>query len=411
MALNTLALRQLKTVGRYHDGNGLYLKIAKSAKSAGRSWQLRYQLDRKEHWLGLGPASIGLAEARSRADKARALLRQGIDPLAHKRAKQREAQAARTAETFQSVAALYIAAHESSWRHPKHRAQWHASLNTYVLPTLGPLPIAEIDTAAVMKVLEPLWHVKPETASRVRGRIETVLDYAKARGWREGENPARWRGHIGNLLPAKRKLRRREHYAAMSWSDLPGFMTEVAQQDSIAARALKFLVLTVGRSSEVRLARWREIDLGQAVWTIPASRMKAEREHRVPLSDAAIEILQAMTALRRSNESLIFPGARAGQPLSGTTLGAVRRRLGQGAVTSHGFRSSFRDWGGESTAFPREVIEMALAHRLGDAAEQAYARGDLFHKRRRLMAEWAAFCSRPMPAEGSNVTEIRAAVA
>jgi integrase len=407
MALNTLALRKLNKPGRYADGgrSGLYLKIG---PTGGRSWQFRYRRGGKTVWLGLGAEpDVSLAAAREKARECRQLLASRRDPLRERRQREAEEAAKAAALSFRAVAELYVSAHEASWRNAKHRGQWHATLRDYVLPVIGALPVADIDTGAVMRVLEPMWRTTTETASRVRGRIESVLDYARARGWRTGENPARWKGHLANLLPARGKVQRVQHLAALPWCQMGAFMSELARQQGAIAAALRFAIFAASRSSEVRGARWTEIDLAQRVWTIPADRMKAGREHRVPLSDAALDVLHEMEALRRHDSDFVFPGARAGKPLCDRGLTTALRRMGLGEITAHGFRSTFRDWAGETTAFPREVIEMALAHRLGDAAEQAYARGDLFQKRRLLMQEWAEFCSRSAPA--GEVVPLRAA--
>jgi integrase len=329
--------------------------------------------------------------AREKAAEARALLGAGGDPLAERAAAEaeRRARATRAAEaiTFRAAATAFLAAHEAGWRNAKHRRQWGATLATYAFPAFGDLPVGEVALAHVLAAVEPIWRTKPETASRLRGRIESILDFATVRGWRAGDNPARWKGNLAALLPAKAKVRPVAHHAAMRWQDVPGFVADLAGRESVAALALRFLILTAARTGEVLGARWDEID--GDVWTVPASRMKAGREHRVPLSPAALAIVARMAAVRTGD--VIFPGQRAGQPLSAMAATMLLRRMGQGAVTAHGFRSAFRDWAGEATAHPREVIEHALAHRLKDKAEAAYARGDLFEKRRRLMADWATF--------------------
>ncbi len=405
---NALALRRISKPGRYADGDrtGLYLKVG---PTGGRSWQFRYRRNGKTVWLGLGAEpGVGLADARESARECRKLLASGLDPLAEKRKREADAKAAQAAMCFRAVAELYLAAHSPGWRNPKHRQQWQNTLRDYVLPVIGDMAIAAVDTGAVMKIVEPLWHAKAETASRVRGRIESILDYAKARNWRSGENPARWRGHLDHLLPARSKVQRVEHHAAVPWREIGGLMEKLTEQSGVSATALRFAILTACRSGEVRGARWPEIDMRNAIWTVPASRMKAGREHRVALSDAAMDIIRAVEPLRRGADALVFPGGRAaGAPLSDVAVSKALKAAGGGNATVHGSRSSFRDWAGETTAFPREVIEMALAHRLGDTAEQAYARGDLFQKRRLLMQAWAEFCSRPAPA--GDVVPLRAA--
>jgi integrase len=314
--------------------------------------------------------------------------------------------------TFRNVAKAYLAAHEAGWRNPKHRAQWRATLDAYAMPHMGDLPVADVMTGHVMAALEPIWTAKPETATRVRGRIEAVLDYAAARGWRTGENPARWRGHVANLLPARGRLARVVHHAALPWEDIAAFLTDLRGRAGMGARALDFTILTASRTNEALGARWQEIDLAEGVWTVPAERMKAGREHRVPLSDTALAILRALLPLRPADDdkgaAFVFPGARKGRPLSGMAMLMLLRRMERGDLTAHGFRSSFRDWAAERTSYAREVAEEALAHTLRDKTEAAYRRGDLFEKRRRLMDDWAAFCAKPA-AEGATVTPIRSA--
>ncbi len=379
--------------GLYGDGAGLALRIGRNGAA---SWVMRYMRQGAAREMGLGAVhTIGLAEARERARRHRLQLLDGIDPLAQRVAAKA---AAKPLATFGQTAEMYLTAHAPSWRSETHRRQWRQTLDDYVLPTLGTMGVASIAVGDVMGIVEPLWHSKPETASRVRGRIESVLDYATARGWRQGDNPARWRGHLANLLPARAKVAAVEHHAAMPWQDVSAFLAALAGRGGTAAKALTFVILTAARSGEVRGARWAEIDIQAAVWTVPAERMKAGREHRAPLPDAVLAVLREAATLRQGDDpsALVFPGARAGQPLSDVSLA----KLVPSGATVHGFRASFRTWAGETTAYPREVIEMALAHRIGDAVEQAYARGDLFAKRRRLMQAWSDFCARPaLPAE------------
>lgn len=398
--------------GRYGDGGGLYLLVR---GPEARFWLFRYTTAGKMREMGLGPASgpsaVTLADARGKARKLHDVVRDGHDPLLEReRAREAEAALAAMAEakrmTFRQVAAAYIAAHESSWRNTKHRQQWSNTLDTYAHPVLGDLPVAEVDTGAVMKVLEPIWHDKAETASRLRGRIETVLDYAKARGWREGENPARWRGHIANMLPKRSKVQPVEHHPALPWREIGGFMAALAGQDTLGARALEFTVLTGARTSEALNAQWSEIDLREGVWTVPAARMKAGREHRVPLPDAALGVLQVVAPLRDDAcGGWVFPGQRAGRPLSNMVFLMLLRRMGRGDLTAHGFRSAFRDWAAE-TGQPADVAEAALAHTLGNKVQAAYQRGDLLDRRRKLMKDWAGFCARL--AVSADVVQIRA---
>jgi integrase len=345
------------------------------------------------HLMGLGPqADVSLAEAREAAAAARKLVRQGTDPIARRRTERIAAAGRAGLNTFAEVAEAYIAAHEASWRNTMHRQQWRNSLDTYVHPVIGNLGVAIIDTDAVMRVLEPIWHEKSETASRLRGRIEAVLDYAAARGWRSGDNPARWRGHIDNLLPSRAKIARVEHHAALPWQDTAGFLAALRQQKGVGALALEFVILTAARTGEVVGATWQEIDRQAALWTVPAARMKVGREHRVPLSDAAMAVLEAAAPLRgNEGAALAFPGRRRGQPLSSRGMASLLERMKRTDLTVHGFRSTFRDWAGE-TGQPADLAEAALAHTLGNKVQTAYQRGDLLDRRRRLMADWAAFC-------------------
>ena len=308
--------------------------------------------------------------------------------------------------TFQQCAEGYITAHRAGWRNGKHRDQWSNTLATYVNPVFGSLPVQNIDTALVMKAIEPIWSEKPETASRVRGRIEAILDWATARGFRVGENPARWRGHLDKLLPKKTKVRRVEHHAALPFAEMGTFLAELRKQSGVGARALEFAILTAARTGEAIGARWEELDLTERTWTIPAERMKAEKEHRVPLSDAAHPILEELAKVR--HDDFVFPGDRADRPLSNMAMTMTLRRMGRGDLTVHGFRSSFRDWAAERTGFPAEVAEMALAHTVADKVEAAYRRGDLFQKRRQLMEAWARFCT-TAPADRGKVVALAAA--
>jgi integrase len=356
--------------------------------------------------MGLGAyPDVTLKEAREQADEARRLRRRGIDPINDRReAKVAEAIATAKQTTFATAAQGYIRSQGPGWRNAKHAGQWTSTLATYVFPIFGHLPVRSIDTELVLKALEPIWTEKPETASRVRGRIESVLDWAKARKMRDGENPARWRGHLDKLLPKRSKVRRVEHHAALPFSALPEFIARLNAQEGVAARALAFAILTAARTGETIGAKWDEIELAAKVWTVPASRMKAGKEHRVPLTPAALAILE-QAADRRENDYL-FPGSR-GAGLSNMSFLMLLRRMGRGDLTAHGFRSSFRDWAAERTSFPREVAEAALAHTLPDKVEAAYRRSDLFDKRRRLMEAWARFCSPTVRHERGVVTALR----
>jgi integrase len=378
--------------GKLGDGDGLWL-IARSGR---RAWHFHYMRAGKAREMSLGNADlITLAEARNLHREARLLLARGIDPLEQRR-EQAEAEATGNvpAHTFTEAAAAFIAAHAAGWRNAKHAQQWRNTLATYAEPIIGTMVLGAIDTNDVLRILMPLWAIKPETASRVRSRIENVLDYAKARGWRDGPNPALWRGNLQLLLPAKGKVRKVEHHAALDWREAPDFWRKLAERDGMGVRALRFAILTAVRSGEVRGATWSEIDLDAAIWTIPAARMKAERAHRVPLAGPAVSILRPL-AEAKDGSGLVFFGLKRNTPLSDMTLTAVLRRMGRGDLTAHGFRSTFRDWAAETTAHPNHVVELALAHAIGDKVEAAYRRGDLFEKRAALMADWGAFLARP----------------
>lgn len=387
--LSALAVSRLKSDGRYAVGgvDGLHLRIAGES----RAWVLRIKIGPKRCDVGLGPyPEVSLADAREAARVHRRKVRDGGDPLKERR----EARAAllagkAAAKTFKECAVAYIEANKAGWKNEKHAKQWSATLETYAYPQIGGLPVASVTIAHVLTVLEPLWSSKTETASRLRARIESVLDWARVRGYREGENPARWRGHLDKLLPARNKVQKVEHHSALPYAEIGEFMDDLRSRDGMSARALEFSILCASRSGEVRNAVWAEFDLSAKVWTIPADRMKAGKEHRVPLSDAAVKLLKALPKVKGSDYT--FPAPRGGA-LSDMALTAVLRRMGRDGITQHGFRSTFRDWAGETTAYPREVIEHALAHQLKDKAEAAYQRGDLLTKRARLMGEWGRFC-------------------
>jgi integrase len=388
------------------DGGNLYLQVTRDRTHPDRihrSWVFRYELDGRRHDLGLGPTqTLDLAGARERAKALRLQLLDGIDPLAARHQARRERLARLAAETramtFRQCAQACIASHEDGWSNPKHRAQWTQSLSQYAYPTLGDLAVDDITTAHVIKTLEPIWKEIPETASRVRGRIERVLAWAAVRGFRGGDNPARWRGHLAELFPAKGKVRDVEHFAALPYSNLPAFLVELRQRGSLTAHALEFLVLTAARSGEVLGATWPEIDLVAKTWTIPAKRMKAGKMHKVPLCDRAVAILSSLSR----GDSLVFPLVD-----SGNAMRKLLREMRPDA-TVHGMRSGFRDWAAERTNYPNIVVEAALAHTISNKVEAAYRRGDLFEKRRRLMADWAAWCARPVPS-GATVTPIAGA--
>ena len=356
-------------------------------------------LNGRPRWMGLGSLrDVSLAEARNLAGECRKRRSEGIDPIAARKTVRGlpKSESAKTM-TFAACADAYIEANKVGWRNAKHAAQWASTLKAYAFPVFGSLPVQSVDTAMVMKVLEPIWTTKTETASRVRSRIENVLDWAKAREYRRGENPARWRGHIDNLLPARAKVRKVQHHRALPYDKVRSFVRALHREEGTAAAAFEFLILTATRTSEVVRARWDEVDLDKAIWTIPANRIKAGHEHRVPLSAPALAILEKMKAMPvvdgedKDAREYVFPGGKKGQPLSNMALLALLKRMKRIDLTAHGFRSTFRDWAAEKTSYPREVAEMALAHAIGDKVEAAYRRGDQFEKRRQLMAEWADY--------------------
>jgi integrase len=389
--------------GRYHDLHNLVLQVF-SPTSA--SWLFRYQRSGRKRAMGLGPVhTVTLAEARERALAARRLLLEGIDPL-EARAAERATRALEAAKamTFEAAVKKYYAAHEDSWSSAKHRRFFLNSLSTYVLPKIGALPVNSIDTALVLGCIEPIWSSKAITANRLRAWIEAILDWASVRGFRSGDNPARWRGHLSKSLPAPSKVARTAHRAALPAAELPAFMAELAQQEGVPARALEFLILTAARTAEVIRATWTEIDLDNKnqVWTIPAERMKTSREHRVPLTPRMCELLRV---LPREGD-YVFMGMRAGDHIGPLAMSRVLKRL-RPDVDVHGFRSTFSDWAHEHTAFDNHTIEQSLAHQVGSGVERAYRRGDMFDKRRKLMEAWSAYCSSPPTLKTSDVVPLR----
>jgi integrase len=405
--LSTAKVKNAKP-GMHADGGGLYLQATIGTGDLIRkSWIFRFATDGRERHMGLGSIeNIGLAEARQRAADARKLRELGLDPIRARDESQATAAAlaAKQTMTFDACRDAYISAHRAGWKNVKHAGQWTVSLTTYATPLIGAVSVRDVDTGLVMQVLEPIWSVKPETAARVRGRIESILDWAKVRGFREGDNPARWRGHLDQLLPHRSKMQKVQHHPALPYGDLPAFLTLLRAEQGIAARALEWTILTAARTGETIGATAAEVHVRDKVWTIPGNRMKAEREHRVPLSDRAMTIIDELAPLRDAAGHL-FPGQGQGA-LSNMAMLALLRRMGQAGVTVHGFRSTFRDWAAERTNYPNEVVEMALAHVVGDKTEAAYRRGDLFDKRRRLMDAWAEYCERGEPT--AEVVPLRA---
>jgi integrase len=382
--LDRLSVRRVETAGPglHADGGGLYLQVGPTGS---RSWIFRYAIGGRERAMGLGPLNaVGLKQAREKAKACRAQRADGLDPI-EARAAVRVSSA--TVATFESVARDYLALHGPTLC-AKHRLQWEAHLTQYVLPLIGALPVTAIDVDVVFKVLSPLWPTKADTASRLRGRIEAILGAATVRGLRTGPNPATWRGNLEHLLPKKSRVHRVAHHKAMPYAELPAFLVALRARDGAAARALELLILTASRTSEVLGARWNEIDTAAALWTVPAERMKGRRPHRVPLSGPALAVL---AALPRTSEFVFTAERRAGRPIHHNGLAETMERMGA-TVTVHGFRSSFRDWAAETTGFPNEVVEMALAHTIRNSAEAAYRRGDLLDKRRDLMSAWGTFC-------------------
>lgn len=397
-----------KRPGYYADGLGLYLQVGASGS---KSWLFRYMRARKAREMGLGSASkVSLAQARQKAADARNLIAMGVDPLeARKAAKAGQALEEARLITFGKCASAYINTHKADWKNAKHAEQWTNTIETYCGPLFGSLPVQSVDTGLVHKALDAIWTEKPETASRLRGRIEKVIDWATVSGYRTGENPARWRGHMDKLLPALKKKQRVRHHPALPYDDTGAFVQSLHKQDGIAALALEFTILTAARTGEVIHATRDEFDFDAAVWIVPAKRTKTGREHRVPLAPRVLGIIRMMAA---GKGDYVFPGREAGDPLSSMAMLELIKRMHEQAtsegakgwidpkcdderITVHGFRSSFRDWAAERTNFPQEVCKMALAHTVGDEVEEAYRRGDLFEKRRRLMLNWARFCERP----------------
>lgn len=380
---------EAKPPGRHGFGDGLWLDVG----GRRRSWSFRYMVAGRARAMGLGSyPTVSMADARRKIEDARSLIAAGKDPIDQRRS----AKAERTLEanrsvTFDQAAAAYIREHETGWRNPKHRAQWRSSLATYASPTIGKLPVADITTEHVLAVLRPIWKKKPETAVRVRGRVETVLASAIAQGWAKEPNVARWHNHLQMVLPARSKVAPVQPHPALPYSELPAFLAALRPREDFSSWAMQFAILTAARSGEVRGMVWTELDLDPALWVVPASRMKAHREHVVPLSEAALAVIEKAAAVRGKSE-FVFPGMQPHRPLSDMSLLALLRRLGRDDITTHGFRATFKTWASDCTDYPREVIEAALAHTIGEQAEQSYQRGSWLPRRRALMDDWARFC-------------------
>ena len=380
--------------GKHEDGDGMRLVV--SAAGA-RRWVVRFTVNGKRREMGIGSyPGVSLADARIAAQQARSLAASGVDPVESRKARQTPAKV----HTFTRVAAEYIRAHRRGWKNPKHARQWVRTLKTYARPVIGNKLVNDIGTEDLLILLSPIWTTKTETAKRVQGRVENVIDYATARQYRtDPMNPARWRGHLATLLPKPGSVKTVTHHPAMPYDDLPAFMVELSGMNSVSSMALRWLVLTATRTSETLQAQWSEIDIKAGTWTIPAGRMKAKREHSIPLPSAALAILEELP--RVEGNAYLFPGARYGRPLSNMALLQLMRGMGygvkgeRGPYVPHGFRSAFRDWSGEVSSFPRDVAEMALAHTIANKVEAAYRRGSLFDKRRLMMAAWADYVVRP----------------
>lgn len=387
--LSAMKVTRLSKPGYFGDGGGLYLQV--SAKGS-KSWIFRYERLGRERQMGLGPLhTVSLVEARERARQARLSLVAGVDPIDKRNTEMATVRSEQARDLdFDACAKQYIEAHEAGWKNPKHRQQWENTLRTHASPHIGKMHVRRIDTPLILKVLEPIWRTKTETASRIRERIERILSWAAVRGYREGDNPARWRGHLDEMLPKPTKLKKVKHHSALPFAEVADFCAAIRKQPGISAKAMEFAILTACRTSEVLGARWDEVDFEGQVWTIPAERMKANRPHRVPLVTAMLTILKAQEGM---DTAFVFPGVKLGKPLSNMGMLTLLRRMNRDDITVHGFRSTFRDWAAEKTNYPREVAEMALAHTVGNAVENAYRRSDLFEKRRLLMSEWSIQCA------------------
>jgi integrase len=391
--LSALFVGRVSKPGMHADGGGLYLQVT---ASGAKSWIYRYEHHGHERAMGLGSLNaVGLSEARTQAEECRGLRQRGIDPIEHRKEARVQAALDRANSiSFAQAAQQYIEAHKSGWKNAKHASQWTNTIETHANPIIGALPVRAINTDLVMKVLSPIWNTIPETAGRLRGRIENILDWAKVLGFRTGENPARWRGHLNKLLPRKSKVRAVVHHPALSFAALPKFMPELRMQKGNAARALEFTILNATRTSETLDAEWSEFDFEGRTWTIPGVRMKGEVEHSVPLCARSLQILRKIRE-ENPDSKFVFPGGKRGRPLSNMAMSNLLGRMGYDDITVHGFRSTFSDWAGETTNFADAVIEMSLAHHVDDKVKAAYRRGDLFQKRRRLLEAWEKYCASP----------------
>lgn len=404
--LTAMAVVKQKKPGAFADGGGLWLQVTEGQS---KSWSFRFMLNGRAREMGLGPLhTIDLAKARDKARACRELLLEGLDPIEHRKGERAKyVLEANNAKTFDECASAYIAAKRAGWTNPKHADQWTNTIKTYASPVFGKLPVHSVNTELVVQALNKIWTTKTETATRVRQRVEAVLDWATVSGFRKGENPARWNGHLEHKLTNPAKIKTIENLPALPFTKIAAFLVDLRKQEGIAARAMEFMVLTAARTGEVRGGLWNEIDFDDLAWTIPAARMKMKREHRVPLCDRAIAILKEMETHRTDEQPHIFPGGKVGKGMSDGALLALLKRMGRTEITPHGFRSTFRDWVSERTNYPHEVQEMALAHIVRNKAEAAYRRGDLFEKRRAMMADWEHYCETIAP---SKVASIRAKV-
>ena len=403
--INKLSDRQVKAEkrpGRFADGNGLYLQVS---QSGAKSWLFRFMQDGRSREMGLGSTNaVSLAEARTTAIECKRLLRDGIDPINDRKERLFKTKAEKKdALTFKHCAKEYLKAHSASWKSDRHAEIWASSVKRYAEPVIGEMPINLVDHGHIMRVLDPIWRTKTETAKKLRGRLESILDWATVQDYRKGENPARWKGHLDKLLPKPSEVSKVKHFPALPYQEINAFMDELRQREAPSALALRLIILTATRSGELRGAVWPEFNLANATWTIPAERMKAGKEHTVPLCPEAVSILEALP--RMANTDHLFTGAKSGKPLSDVVFKKLMERMNRVGITTHGFRSTFRDWAAEQTSFPREVIENALAHRLKDKAEAAYFRSNLLNKRRELMNKWGKYTRMPTVQE-ANVIQL-----